>query len=78
MNIVDAIILISRSKKYFLCDDEEERSGVRSICVYGRTPDIPEFVGKIRWPKNNQPGTLDFPEEVIQELELLRTDDMYD
>ena len=56
MTFVDAIIAIAARPDVDLCDDETELSGERaSICVYQRGV----FVGKLRWPRDGRPATVD-------------------
>lgn len=63
MNFIEALLKIKTTPGFSLCEDQEELSGIRaSICVYYEG----EFVGKLRWPKDGQPASVD--EELIRVL----------
>lgn len=55
---IDAIIQIATHPELGLtiCEDiEERRGGYPSLCVFHRGV----FLGKLRWPKGDQPATVD-------------------
>lgn len=55
---IDAVIQMTRHPELALeiCEDIGEREGrYPSLCIFKRGV----FVGKLRWPKGNQPATVD-------------------
>jgi hypothetical protein len=71
MNFIEAVIAISKSKDLYLCEDETELDGRHSsICVYSRRKidhDTGPFIGKLRWPRDGRPASVD--ESVIEAIE---------
>ncbi len=68
MDFIRALYLIYNSSQtdqiFELCDDQTELDGIRScICIYKEG----EFIGKLRWPKEGLPASVE--EEVTKELE---------
>jgi hypothetical protein len=54
MTFIDAVIAISKDPTLSLCENDGERSGKYSICVYKGD----ECIGKLRWPRTTETGKV--------------------
>ncbi len=55
MDFIEAVVRIAVSSEFKFCGDEKERNGLWPLCVYKDN----EFSGKLRWPKNGKPASVD-------------------
>jgi hypothetical protein len=59
MSFTEAVALIAKREDVWLCDDQEEHTGLHpSICVYADDVDG-WFLGKLRWPRDGKPARVD-------------------
>lgn len=80
MTFLDAVVAISKRHDLELCDDDDERVGLRNcICVYQTIDGVTEFVGKLRWPDKERAKWGIAPEaHVDEELEAVLRDPTLD
>jgi len=66
ISFIEALKIIFENENVFmLCDFKNELTGIYpSICVY--KGDACDFIGKLRWPKDGKPSSVD--EDLQREL----------